>query len=255
MWEEGEKTERNRDMEGRGDRETEKMIITVEILSYSNKRMFSAAVLRIKQISKVLPPPHHCDTRHDTAFGSVQELSTYTLVFCQEYPGWQILCVSFLSKLILKAHLRVTDYFTCKQIICIMDICILEAEAVVLKESTCVYETSPDGSWAPVEEREREKERQREKSHGHHLPPQTTDIRLEGFVDINLEIVHLGWGYYSLNPEMTCPKAKFIGWHFSLLLKVSISGVQCMSPGIFNAYQYWAYGMFWVFLSHTHTQT
>lgn len=46
-------------------------------------------------------------------------------------------------------------------------------------------------SWAPLEEREREKEGEREEP-WNHPPPQTTDVRLEGFVDINLEMVHLG---------------------------------------------------------------
>ena len=111
-------------MEGRGDRDTEKMIITVEILSYSNKCMFSAAILSyaLSRSPKVLPPPHHCDTRHDTAFGSVQELSTYTLVFCQENQCDRFFVCHFLEQ---KLILKVTDYFTCKQIICIMDTCIL----------------------------------------------------------------------------------------------------------------------------------
>ena len=51
------------------------------------------------------------------------------------------------------------------------------------------------GSWAPVEEREREKEREREEPWTPPPtppPPQSTDMRLEGFMGINLEIVHLG---------------------------------------------------------------
>ena len=86
-----------------------KMIITVEILSYSNKCMFSAAILSyaLSRSPKVLPPPHHCDTRHDTAFGSVQELSTYTLVFCQENQGDRFFVCHFLEqKLILKSTFK-----------------------------------------------------------------------------------------------------------------------------------------------------
>jgi len=78
-----------------------------------------------------------------------------------------------------------------------------EVELVVLRRKiSCVYETNPDGKtimlkgiWVLGSFRgEREREREREKSHGHHpphTPPQSTDMRLEGFMDINLEIVHL----------------------------------------------------------------
>lgn len=220
-------------MEGRGDRETEKMIITVEILSYSNKCMFSAAILSyaLSRSPKVLPPPHHCDTRHDTAFGSVQELSTYALVFCQENQGDRFFVCHFLEqKLILKSTFKSHWLFHLQTNHMHYGHLYFEAEVVVLRRKiSCVYETSPDGSWAPVEEREGEREREREEPW---TPPPSPNNR------------HKAWricGYKSGNStfrvedtivwirnDLSKGKVYWLAF-LSTSQRVSISGVQCMS--------------------------
>ena len=75
---------------------------------------------------------------------------------------------------------------------------------VLRRKISCVYETNPDGktimgkgiwilgSCRGEREGERERERRAMDTTTHPPPPQSTDMRLEGFMGINLEIVHLG---------------------------------------------------------------
>ena len=158
----------------------------------------SYSILRIKQISKspAPTPPLWYQAWH-SLWVSPGTIYIHFSVLPRK-SVWQILCVSFSgAEAYFKSHWLFylqTNHMHYGHLY-------FEAEVVVLRRKiSCVYETSPDGKtivgkgiWILSSCRgERGRKREREKSHGHHLPPQTTDIRLEGFVDINLEIVHLG---------------------------------------------------------------